>query len=159
MPYWLGFSLPNATRVFSSRSNGSAAMVSFSMVWRREYEEMGPGSKGFSLSDPKALTILRRRTNRLKAKLIYLIYRALQWAALPFILLYFVYRALKDRRYLRRFPERLGFLPPALRRETAESIWLHAVSVGEVLSTMELLRRLRAELPSAPLFVSTTTLA
>ena len=36
---------------------------------------------------------------------------------------------------------------------------MHAVSVGEVLSTVELLKRLRAEIPSAPLFVSVTTLA
>jgi 3-deoxy-D-manno-octulosonic-acid transferase len=36
---------------------------------------------------------------------------------------------------------------------------LHAVSVGEVLSSIELLRRLRERFPSAPLFVSTTTLA
>jgi len=36
---------------------------------------------------------------------------------------------------------------------------LHAVSVGEVLSVIELARRLRAEFPRAPLFVSATTLA
>lgn len=36
---------------------------------------------------------------------------------------------------------------------------MHAVSVGEVLSTIELARRLRAEFPRAPLFVSTATLA
>ncbi len=86
-------------------------------------------------------------------------YRAIEWAASPFIVLYFVLRALRDRRYLRRFPERLGFLPSSLQPPAAGAIWLHAVSVGEVLSTLELLRRLRARLPSAPLFVSTTTLA
>ena len=36
---------------------------------------------------------------------------------------------------------------------------MHAVSVGEVLAVVELARRLRADLPRAPLFVSTTTLA
>ena len=41
----------------------------------------------------------------------------------------------------------------------AGSIWFHAVSVGEVLSLVPLLRRLRAENPTVPLFVSTTTLA
>ena len=122
---------------------------------------MGPGSNrfSFSLSAPSALPILRKRTNDLDAKLIYFLYRALQWAAFPFILLYFVFRSVKDRRYLRRFPERLGFLPPGLRQPAPGAIWLHAVSVGEVLSTVELLRRLRAQLPSVPLFVSTTTLA
>jgi 3-deoxy-D-manno-octulosonic-acid transferase len=40
-------------------------------------------------------------------------YTALQWAASPFILVYFVFRFLRDSRYLGRFSERLGFLPPA----------------------------------------------
>jgi len=50
-------------------------------------------------------------------------------------------------------------LPRSLRQTAAGAIWLHAVSVGEVLSSLELLRRLRAGFPSTPLFVSTTTLA
>jgi tetraacyldisaccharide 4'-kinase len=36
---------------------------------------------------------------------------------------------------------------------------LHAVSVGEILSSVELLKQLRAAQPYAPLYVSTTTLA
>jgi 3-deoxy-D-manno-octulosonic-acid transferase len=60
---------------------------------------------------------------------------------------------------LSHFQERLGFLPHAFKQAVPGAIWLHAVSVGEVLSAVELLRRLRAQLPSAPLFVSTTTLA
>jgi 3-deoxy-D-manno-octulosonic-acid transferase len=95
----------------------------------------------------------------LDAKLIYFLYRALEWAASPLILLYFVLRILGNPRYLSRFPERLGFLPHAFKQAVPGAIWIHAVSVGEVLSAVELLRRLRAQLPSAPLFVSTTTLA
>jgi tetraacyldisaccharide 4'-kinase len=41
----------------------------------------------------------------------------------------------------------------------APSIWFHAVSVGEVLSALELMRRLRAAHPHTRLFVSTSTLA
>ncbi|MFB3777268.1 MAG: tetraacyldisaccharide 4'-kinase [Bryobacteraceae bacterium] len=92
-------------------------------------------------------------------KLIYLLYRALQWAASPFILLYFVLRVIRDHRYLRRFPERLGFLAHSFRQDSAGAIWVHAVSVGEVASVAELLRRLRARLPLARLFVSTSTIA
>ena len=93
------------------------------------------------------------------AKLIFLIYTALQWAASPFILVYFVLRFLRDARYLRHFCERLGFLPPGFRQHAAGAIWLHAVSVGEVLSSITLLRRLRTELDAVPIFVSTATLA
>jgi tetraacyldisaccharide 4'-kinase len=39
------------------------------------------------------------------------------------------------------------------------SIWFHAVSVGEVLSTVELLRVLRAARPHLALYVSTATIA
>jgi len=38
------------------------------------------------------------------------------------------------------------------------AIWLHAVSVGEVLSSVELARRLKAAYPQRPLIISTTTL-
>jgi 3-deoxy-D-manno-octulosonic-acid transferase len=40
-----------------------------------------------------------------------------------------------------------------------DSVWLHAVSVGEALSAAELIRRLRIALPNAPVFVSVGTLA
>ena len=53
----------------------------------------------------------------------------------------------------------MGFLPDSLQTTGSGAIWFHAVSVGEVLSLVELLRQLRAERPSVQLFVSTTTLA
>ncbi len=56
-------------------------------------------------------------------------------------------------------PQRFGFLPRSLRQTGPGAIWLHAVSVGEVLACLELLRRLRAEFPASGLFVSTATLA
>ncbi len=73
--------------------------------------------------------------------------------------MYFLARVLKDRRYLRRFHERLGFLPAAFQRRVAGAVWLHAVSVGEVLASVELVRQLRAGMPWAPVFVSVGTIA
>jgi 3-deoxy-D-manno-octulosonic-acid transferase len=49
--------------------------------------------------------------------------------------------------------ERLGLLPHSLQTTGSGAIWFHAVSVGEILSIVELLRRLRAERPSVQLFV------
>ncbi|MGO9097690.1 MAG: tetraacyldisaccharide 4'-kinase [Bryobacteraceae bacterium] len=87
------------------------------------------------------------------------LYRLLEILGLPFLVVYFLVRALKLRGYSRRFGERLGFLPGSYRQTREGAIWLHAVSVGEVLAAVELVRRLRARLPRAPLFVSATTLA
>lgn len=75
------------------------------------------------------------------------------------MLLYLLYRGFKDRRYFSGLRERLGFLPSSCDSTPGGSIWLHAVSVGEILSSLELIRRLKSEHPSVPLFVSTTTLA
>ncbi|MDP9115245.1 MAG: tetraacyldisaccharide 4'-kinase, partial [Acidobacteriota bacterium] len=50
-------------------------------------------------------------------------------------------------------------MPYSLQTTGSGAIWFHAVSVGEILSLVELLRHLRAERPSVQLFVSTTTLA
>src|ERR1700679_1024575 len=99
------------------------------------------------------------RTNRLKIKGIYLLYRTLQALGSPLLLLYFLYRCVCDRTYWRTLPQRLGFLPRSFRQTGPGAIWLHAVSVGEITGCVEFLRLLRAGFPSARLFVSTSTMA
>ncbi len=99
------------------------------------------------------------RTNRLKIKGIYLLYRTLQALGSPLLLLYFLYRGLWDRGYWRTLPQRFGCLPRSFKQTGPGAIWLHAVSVGEVAGCVEFLRRLRAQIPNARLFVSTSTLA
>ncbi|HWR53479.1 MAG TPA: tetraacyldisaccharide 4'-kinase [Bryobacteraceae bacterium] len=85
------------------------------------------------------------------------IYRFLQWAGFPLIVIYFLARGLREARYRRGFRERLGLLP--WRTAPPGAVWVHAVSVGEVVSATGLLRALRAELPDAPLYVSVSTVA
>lgn len=75
------------------------------------------------------------------------------------VALYLLYRGIRDRAYFARLPERFGFLPRSLETTGSPAIWFHAVSVGEVLSAVELIRRLRAEQPNLSIFLSTTTLA
>jgi len=72
---------------------------------------------------------------------------------------YLLLRGLKDRRYLKSLWPRLGFLPRSYRQTGQAAIWLHAVSVGEVLASAALVRELRARLPEAALFLSASTLA
>jgi tetraacyldisaccharide 4'-kinase len=95
----------------------------------------------------------------LKIRGIYLLYRVLQAFGLPFLILYFLFRGFGNRGYWRSLPQRFGFVPRFYRQTGPGAIWLHAVSVGEVLACVEFLRRLRAEFPQSRLFVSTSTLA
>jgi 3-deoxy-D-manno-octulosonic-acid transferase len=91
--------------------------------------------------------------------LIRLLYWVCRVAASPLLVFYFVYRCARDRRYSRRFRERLGGLPASFQATPPGAIWLHAVSVGEVISAAGLLRQLRSRSPSTPLYVSVTTVA
>jgi len=55
--------------------------------------------------------------------------------------------------------ERLGFLPASFQATGSAGVWFHAVSVGEVLSAVELIGRLRFKRPHTPVYLSTATLA
>jgi 3-deoxy-D-manno-octulosonic-acid transferase len=76
------------------------------------------------------------------------------------LLPYFAYQALRHGKYAGSFRERLGWLPvqPGSTELNRETIWLHAVSVGEFLAAKPLIDRLRSDLPAYRLVVSTTTL-
>ncbi len=74
------------------------------------------------------------------------------------VLFYALVRVARNRAYARTLPERLGFLPPSIRGSGRGAVWIHAVSVGEVIAAETLLRSLRKTL-GARCFVSTTTLA
>jgi 3-deoxy-D-manno-octulosonic-acid transferase len=70
------------------------------------------------------------------------------------LLLLSPYLLLRSRRYWPTLADRLGRLQlPRLRN----TIWVHAVSVGEVKAVEKLLLRIREEFPDRPLVVSTTT--
>ena len=79
--------------------------------------------------------------------------------AFPLLVLYFLGRGYRDSKYFRHFRERLGILPASFKRTAPGSAWLHAVSVGEVISCVRLIEELRARNPGMAIYVSTTTLA
>src|SRR3989442_4437888 len=54
---------------------------------------------------------------------------------------------------------RLGSLPISFNMDGEESIWIHAVSVGEALTARALIADLKARHPRLRLFLSTTTVA
>lgn len=72
---------------------------------------------------------------------------------MPFAYAAILWRALSDRHYWQGLPERLGFG----RALAGRSIWLHAVSLGEMSAAAPLLRALRLRFPEIPLVVTTAT--
>ncbi len=77
--------------------------------------------------------------------------------ALPFIVLYLLRRGLRDRAYFKGLRERFGSLPE--KPTVPGGVWLHAVSVGEVMVAAQWARAWKRERPASPIYVSTTTLA
>ena len=92
---------------------------------------------------------------------MYLLYSLLMGLAAILLTPYWLVQGIRHGKYLSNLSERLGFSFPALDKLPADrpgAIWLHAVSVGEVLSGVTLAKRLKEEFPQRPLIVSTTTL-
>jgi 3-deoxy-D-manno-octulosonic-acid transferase len=66
---------------------------------------------------------------------------------------------LRLQKYRAGFKERMGQVPARLKRDAALGcIWVHAVSVGEVLAVSHLAAELKKAFPRRQLFISTTTL-
>jgi 3-deoxy-D-manno-octulosonic-acid transferase len=81
-------------------------------------------------------------------------YTILLYLLAPAVLLRLAWRGLRAPAYLRRWPERFGFIEPALGEQV---IWLHAVSVGEVQAAQPLIRALLERYPDHSLLVTTVT--
>ena len=71
---------------------------------------------------------------------------------------FYLWKGRASGKYLRTFRERMGRLPVYLNLDGDRSIWIHAVSVGEVLAARPLVPALRERFPSHRIFLSTTTL-
>ena len=70
---------------------------------------------------------------------------------------YFLYEAIRHKKYVGSLKQRLGYLPVSFNLDGEGSIWIHAVSVGEVLATRSLVPELRTRYPRLRIFLSTTT--
>src|SRR5262245_34255764 len=90
---------------------------------------------------------------------MYVLYSLLTLAVFLVVSPYFVYQAIRYKKYIGSLRQRLGYLPITLNIDGEESIWIHAVSVGEVLTARALVADLKTRYPRLRLFLSTTTIA
>src|SRR6478736_4472781 len=90
---------------------------------------------------------------------MYLLYSLLTFAVFVVVSPYFLYQAVRYRKYVGSLRQRLGYLPITVNVDGEESIWIHAVSVGEALTARALASDLKTRYPRLRLFLSTTTMA
>ena len=90
---------------------------------------------------------------------MYLLYSFVTLLTLVALSPYFLYEALRHKKYVGSLGQRLGYLPVSFNLDGDDSIWVHAVSVGEVLAARPLISELRRRYPRLRLFLSTTTRA
>ena len=80
------------------------------------------------------------RISRFGSALRRLVYTAVLYLLTPVIFYRLVFRGLRARGYFSRWFERFGFFPDP---QISSSIWVHAVSVGEVNAAAPLIDALR----------------
>ena len=90
---------------------------------------------------------------------MYSLYSVLVLAVAVLASPWFVYQALRYKKYVASLGQRMGYLPVSFNMDADESIWIHAVSVGEVLTARPLISDLKRRYPELRMFLSTTTMA
>ncbi len=68
---------------------------------------------------------------------------------------WFIFKALTTQKYRAGFGQRLGGID--FREREGQSIWIHAVSVGELLAARPLIRELQSRYPQNEIVVTYTT--
>jgi 3-deoxy-D-manno-octulosonic-acid transferase len=90
---------------------------------------------------------------------MYFLYSFLTLVVFVVVSPYFLYQAIRHNKYIGSLGQRLGYLPVSLNVDGEESIWIHAVSVGEALTARALAADLKERYPRLRLYLSTTTIA
>ena len=98
-------------------------------LYLRAFERAGPGPRRYR---------------------VYILYSILLAVGFVLALPWFLWKGRATGKYLRTFRERMGRLPVYLNVDGDRSIWIHAVSVGEVLAARPLVPALRERFPGPP---------
>lgn len=91
---------------------------------------------------------------------MFVLYNILQLVLLPVFLPFITIFVLFSSKYRNRIPARLGLglgLKIQRHKSSSKTLWLHALSVGEVTSAVPLIKGLRKTYPDSRIIVSVTT--
>ena len=88
-----------------------------------------------------------------------LLYNLAAILAVVLIIPVFLVRAMRERGFVERVRQSLGFFPEHALDKVAKKncIWVHAASVGEIVAASPLIREFRKEFPKSPILVSVVT--
>jgi 3-deoxy-D-manno-octulosonic-acid transferase len=89
---------------------------------------------------------------------MYALYSAVLFLSLVLTLPYWLLQMMRHGKYRAGLRQRFGAVPAALVSSSERpTIWVHAVSVGEVVASSAVIQALQERLPSRRVFISTTT--
>ena len=85
-----------------------------------------------------------------------MLYSLLLFLAMPIVILRLLWRGVRQPAYLRHWGERFGFFSSPIEAK-AGTIWLHAVSVGEMRAASLLVRQFQQRYPNYPILITCMT--
>jgi 3-deoxy-D-manno-octulosonic-acid transferase len=88
---------------------------------------------------------------------MYALYSALLGLFLLLTLPYWLLQMIRHGKYRAGLRQRFGAVPATLAGNQQRSIWVHAVSVGEVIASSAIIEALRLQFPNHRVVISTTT--
>src|SRR5881396_3002674 len=86
---------------------------------------------------------------------MYTLYSFLLTAAATLGAPYWLFKGIREKKYLQSFRQRLGWRIPAV--SGTRPVWVHAVSVGEVLAARPVVAAIQQVRPEVPVVLSTVT--
>eukprot|EP00258_Populus_trichocarpa_P026896 XP_024442915.1 probable 3-deoxy-D-manno-octulosonic acid transferase, mitochondrial isoform X5 [Populus trichocarpa] len=92
-----------------------------------------------------------------KGMLVYKIYRALSYVVSPLLQLHLRWRKIRGLEHPTRLPERLG--RPSLTRPPGPLLWFHAVSLGEGMAAIPVIKECVKWRPDLNILLTTTTMS
>lgn len=112
------------------------------------------------IKNARAFFVINNRNVKMVAIiLIFLIYNLLQIFVFPFFLLYLLYRKYSGKKIFGSFKHRIGLVDQAStqKKSHTKTIWIHAVSVGEVLSVQHFISQLKKQKPDTIIYLTVGT--
>ncbi|KAI5664862.1 hypothetical protein M9H77_24185 [Catharanthus roseus] len=92
-----------------------------------------------------------------KGEVLYKLYRALTYGLSPLVHLHLRWRKFRGLEHVQRWPERLG--RPSLPRPVGHLIWFHAVSLGEGIAAIPVIKCCLDRRPDVTILLTSTTIS